>query len=607
MLNDPIIICLHNSAYNGARSVKARHQEEAVGEKLMGLNVEPSRHHPAGAAVLSARSSRRHILGLATGVSALTLLAACGQRRTGGGPATNRERNTGLAKSGGSVAIRVSADPYDWDVTYLGNGSPNLCGIEVAYNKLVGFKAGPALKYTDLVIQPELSQKWETPDAQTYTFHLRQGVTFADLAPVNGRPLGVSDVKWSLEYLSRTGQFQAKHLQRALESWTLEGIDQVQTPDQATVVVHFGKPFTPFLNYAGFPYNPILPHEIFDQDGNLKGRIAGTGPWQLDAASSQKGTRWVWKKNPTYWDSGKPYIDQITWLVLPDDSTAYAGFQTRQVDLLGGGGTPEIAPQSLQQLKQLRQDLVAYQYANPAPMHLYMMVSKPPLNDKRLRQAISYAIDRDELIRTMTANQGTWALAGAFPDTYSQAEIHQMLKYDPAQAKQLLSAAGYANGLDLEFIYPGNAYGDSYLQTMQLLQAQLKKANINLNLKSVDKPAYESSKRTHNYQMTMTGKKLEVDVDSYLYAVFYPGAGANYGDVNDPQLTSLLVAQRQEADPNKRRATVREAVKRINVDEVLALALYYPEGIDVWQPRLKNYAPNFGAFAWPLASSWLAS
>jgi len=557
---------------------------------------------------LDTRVSRRRAMRLGAGAGSLAFLVACGERKTrNGGGGSSKSTGEPQPKTGGTVAIRVTADPIDWDITYLGNTSPSLCGVEAGYNKLVGFQSGPSLRYTDLVIQPELAKSWETPDARTYIFHLQPEARFANLAPVNGRAFESSDVKWSLEYLSRTGQFKGTSLQAALESWTLEGIDTIETADSATATVHFAKPFVPFLNYAGFPYNPMMPHEIFDQNGNFKDRLAGTGPWQLDTSSSQKGTRWVWKRNPAYWDSGKPYIDQITWLVLTDDSTAFAALQTGQLDVLTGGGTPQLTPTSLAQLKQLRPDLSVDEYPAPAPLHLYMMVSKPPLNDTRLRQAIAFAIDRDELVHTMTADKGGWALAGAFPDTYTEDEVHQMLKYDPAQARQLLSAAGYASGLDLDFIYPANTYGDSYQQTMELLQAQLKKSNINLNLKAMDKQAYETNKRNHTYQITMTGKKLEVDVDSYLYAIFYPGAGSNYGDVNDPELTSMLVEQRQESDPNKRRSVVRDAVKRINVDQALALALYYPAGIEVWQSRLKNYSPNFGTFSWPLTNSWLGS
>ena len=71
--------------------------------------------------------------------------------------------------------------------------------------------------------------------------------------------------------------------------------------------IRFKQPFVPFVSYTATPFMGILAREIYDQDGHYKDRIVGSGPYQLDSAASQKGARWVWKKNPSYWDSGKPY------------------------------------------------------------------------------------------------------------------------------------------------------------------------------------------------------------------------------------------------------------------------------------------------------------
>jgi ABC-type transport system substrate-binding protein len=103
------------------------------------------------------------------------------------------------------------------------------------------------------------------------------------------------------------------------------------------------------------------------------------------------------------------------------------------------------------------------------------------------------------------------------------------------------------------------------------------------------------------------GKSLGEDIDSYLYAVFYPGSGTNYGDINDAQLTPLLDQQRRETDASKRKEIIRQAVKRINVDQVLGLALYYPANVDVWSPRIANFGRNFGVKGWPLEQSWLTA
>ena len=197
-------------------------------------------------------------------------------------------------------------------------------------------------------------------------------------------------------------------------------------------------------------------------------------------------------------------------------------------------------------------------------------------------------------------------MAGAFPDTFSQDEVHSLLKYDPAQARQLVAAAGYPNGVDLDYIFPGNFFGQIYLTQMQLLQAQLKQVGINLNLKSFDYPTYSMLKKQHNFTITDTPKELSGDIDSYLYNVFSPTSNEDYTEVNDPELSSLLLAQRQESDAAKRRDTCRQAVKRINVDEVWALGVYQGLYWNLWQPRLQNYAPHFGLTI-TLDDAWLSA
>jgi peptide/nickel transport system substrate-binding protein len=555
--------------------------------------------------VWARKMGRRRLIraGALTGsAAAATGLLACGTKS--GSPRASQAGTSAAAdkpKSGGKVAVNVGADPFDWDLSYVGKSIPNGNGQALAYESLLAFKYGPDIKFGDLQVTPSLAEKYETPDSQTFTFHLRPGVKFANLAPVNGRPLSADDVKWTYEYWSRSGSMAGKNLPLAQFAWFFEGLSSIQTPDAQTVVVQFKQPFAPFVSYAAAEYNPIVAHEIFDQYGNLHDHIVGTGPWQLDPSASQKGSRWAWKRNPTYWDEGKPYIDEIDWIVLPDASTAISAFTAKQLDWIG---PPATSPQAAIDLKRNNPAATQYQYAATAPMHLYINTRNAPLNDTRVRQAISYGMDRDELVKVVDLGQGRWALAGALPDTFSQDEIKQILRYDPQKAKQLLSDAGFPNGLDLEFITTP-AYGDAYLSEAQLFQAQMKKIGINLTLKAIDKDAYSSNKKAGKYTITMTGKDIEGDVDSYLYATFHSGSKDNYAGVQDPKLDAMLDAQRREADPAKRLQLVRDAVKYINADQAYGLALELGTGYEFTQPYLKNYAPQFRVSQYPEVVSWL--
>jgi peptide/nickel transport system substrate-binding protein len=536
--------------------------------------------------------NRRRLLrasGLAAGGVAL---AACGGRPSSGqskSPAQG-SASQGKPRSGGVLTIPVVSDPYDWDITYGGTGQPNRYGILSAYNSLLGYRYSADMKYDDLTLAPELAESWEVPDPQTFIFHLRKGVKFANMAPVNGRDLTSGDVKFSAEYEARTGAYSS--LPVSQYGYFFEGLDGVDTPDASTAIARFKKPFVPFINYAASRSSPIYPHEIYDQDGHFKDKIVGTGPFQLDPSASQQGTRWVFKKNPNYWEAGKPYIDEIHWLVIKDDAGQDSALLAKQVDLLWNN----VGSRRVQSLTKTAPTLVAHEFQDASPIHLYMNLKNPALSDIRVRQAIALTINRDEFLKTLYGGKGGWAMAGAFPDTFSQEEIRGLLKYDPTQAKQLLAEAGYANGLNLQFVY-NTIYGDDYVTQVQLLQSQLKPIGINLELNLLTGVDYDTRKKQHDFTITDGPKQLEGDVDSYVYAAFYPGNRANYTEVNDPQLNPLLDAQRRETDAAKRRDIVRQAAKRISLDMFWAEAIYYPVSYNIWLPRLKNYVPYFGAGA----------
>ena len=507
---------------------------------------------------------------------------------------------------GGTASVPVANDPTDWDMSYRGLGIPNDYGISLAYDTLLAFKHGPGVKYEDLVLQSGLAERWEAPDAQTYTFHLRSGVRFADLPPVNGRALTATDVQWSYEYAGRNGPFQDKKLPPGGFSWFFAGLDRIETPDASTAVVRFKQPYVPFASYSASSFNPIVPHEIYDQDGSLKNRIVGTGPYQLDTGASQRGTRWVWKKNPGYWNTGKPNVNEIDWLVIPDDASVYAAFQTKRLDVIGGTGV-SIPIDQVQQIKKAVPSAVMDEYFPFGPtLHINFNTRVEPGKDLRVRQAVSYGIDRDEFIKTFSAGKGVWVLSGAFPDTYTEQEIKQIVGYDPARAKQLVSAAGYDNGVDLECLYPGTNYGQAYISELQLLQAQLKKVGINLNLKSADKAAISRSKTSGTFVVTVdrTLTNLTGDVDSALYQTFHSGLSSDYSGANDPQLDALLDGERRETDPAKRKELVRQAVRLIN-EGAYRISVYRAPEYQFWQPYLKGYAPNFGDIMVPQPDTWL--
>jgi len=480
-------------------------------------------------------------------------------------------------------------------------------GRELAYNGLLRFETGRQVPFDTLKVQPELAESWESPDDQTYTLHLRRNLRFADLPPLNGRDLTSADVQWSYQYQAESGQFDGKKLPPSVFAWMFAGMSGVTTPDDHTVVVRFDKPFAPWLNYAATSGTSIVAHEIFDADGDFKKQIVGAGPWQLDLPSVQAGTRYGWKRNQNFWKQGQPYIDQLTWIILRDDATAVAAFQSGQVELMNGG-PGGIAKLSADRMRQGLADAVMFDRSGGAYI-IEINVSRPPLDDLRVRRALTLGIDWQGIqqgAQNITGSPGSLGLAGAMHTTFSQDEIKALLKYDPTQAKQLLAAAGHGDGIDLELIFNGEAYGDAFTSMLQLVQAQLKTVGINLMLRSLDGVTKNTRMIQHQFALLAESDQPSADIDTILYRRFYPIPGGNDSAIADPKLSQLIDAQRQERDVDQRLALTRQAVQLIH-DQAYSLVVCIPTEEVVWRSRLQGFAPNAGFGGWPLTDSWVSS
>ena len=533
-------------------------------------------------------SRRRTLAGLATGSAAVAASVACGNKGQGS-PGRSSASQTAKPVSGGQLSIATGVDPTDFDPT---GQAANREYYHLPYDSLVTFKSGTGVKPTDLVLQPRLADKWESPDAQTFTFHLHPDAKFANLPPVNGRPLTSADVKWSIEYLARP---------KAWNSSAFQGLASVDTPDASTAVVHFNSPYAPFLTYIAEYWATMLAHEIFDQDGNFSKTIVGTGAWQLDQQSSQRGQRWVYKKNPAYFRQDRPYLDQVNWLVIADDATEKAAYQTGQLDILGAD-TQVITAQNLTQLT--KDNPGSNRLALPQQGGtLYLNPNKPPLDDLRVRQAILLCIDRSEWVKAFGIGNEDWALAGALPGLFSQSEMKSMLHYDPEQAKQLLSAAGHPNGIDLDYISPGSEKGAEMVQKTELVQAQLKRGNINVVYHPLDLTTVVQRRRTSNFQLAFGGG-ADYEIDQALYGNFYSKSQLNYGAINDPELDRLAVAQRQEVDPAKRRDVARQAVQRI-LDQGWRACFFFENKFQLAKPSVQNYGLTFYNNIASIADTWV--
>ena len=512
-----------------------------------------------------------------------------------------------MPKYGGILKTRISADPYDYDSSLSGKaiGGGNI-NDGFAYEGLLQFKHGPGVGYSEIIIEPLLAERWEvSPDASTYTFHLRKGIKWADQPPVNGREFTSADVKFSFEYTGRQGQFKQlrkdKKIAKGQYEWMFSGLDKIETPDPYTVVVSFKEPFAPFINYVAAGQNHMFAHEIFDQDGNFSDQIVGTGPFYLDLEDSQRGSRFKWKKNAGYWDEAKPYLDGVDWLLVADESAAFAAFQTKQLDNLLDIRSGRTA----KEIQGNNPDAVMAEYSPAGGWRLYVNNRKPPLDNQLVREAITLALDRDEFIKLIAEGRGYPTIDNNPIGQFSPEEMRAMVPYDVEKAKELLAEAGYANGVEIETTFPGKHYGETYVTALELVQSQLRKAGIDLKLVSIQKADWSKRRKKGDYVLGLQGGGTTIgDVDSWLYPAMHSGLKYNYNGVNDPELDKMLEAQRVEADPVKRRALLREIFELMD-ENTYAISIASRVVFEFWHPYVKNYFPHGWTTGLDVRSSWI--
>src|SRR5438093_1965663 len=418
------------------------------------------------------RLNRREFVRIsAAGVGASALIA--GGRRPAAAAASPYPNwlpaSTKPPKRGG-VLTRASAwDPPVIDPRLTQSVGPyQFAGL--TSNRLVRYAfTDEATGANDLSLKGDLAESWmASPDHRVWTFKLRQGVKWQNVPPLNGRELTAADVKYCYEQYAKEG----------VQAFTFQEIEGMETPDKLTLRIHLKTPNTLFVQNVAEPITVIFSREVLEEDGDLKKRLIGTGPYLLKEHTRK--VRVVLQRNPDYFDKGRPYVDEYVILSTPDSATRMAAFRTGQSDILWLASLGEV-----ETVRKTNPAAVVQEYKNVlAPFGLALAQDKPPFNDVRVRRAISMAVDRQKQVDTLFEGHGIpgWGV----PYLYYQdkmptlAQLGPWWQHRPTEAKKLLAEAGHANGFETTLFY--YEYFPQMTSQVQLVQQDLKR-NLNINVK----------------------------------------------------------------------------------------------------------------------------
>jgi peptide/nickel transport system substrate-binding protein len=508
-------------------------------------------------------------------------------------------------KRGGTLAIRTW-DPPHFDPFQTISYKTHIA-LSFTHSRLLRHKAGPSVVPGTFPIEGDLAESWTQPNETTYVFKLRRGVKWQNKPPVNGRELTADDVVFSVNhFLTVKGNANA---------YMLKAVDKVEAPDKHTVKFTLKEPFVWFLDMLSNPHAvAIVAKEVVEKYGDLRKpeTVIGTGPWVLDSYRPNVGLTYV--RNPNYFVQGLPYIDRIEATVDEDNASRMAAFLSGKYDL--GWEFPGTINrvdwvQIQDTLKQKRPKLQTLEFPSPVMSHISMRTDQKPFNDVRVRQAMSMAIDRKAIIEAVF--EGVGAMNPAVPAALKEWSIPfdklgegaKYYKHDPAEAKRLLTAAGYSNG------FPGTmcftTYGSTILvDSMQLVQKDLKAVGIDVKIDQKEYGAYIATCFYGKFDSMTYGPQTGfLEPDNFLFGQYYKDELKNQSHIIDPVVDDTLIRQRRTLDVAKRREIIYD------IQRHLAKKQYYvqmPSGvyIAVWEGALKNYGPNMGYdYGGRLMAAWL--
>ncbi len=343
--------------------------------------------------------------------------------------------------------------------------------------------------------QPYLAESWKVADdGMSVTVNLRKNAVFHD-----GHPITSEDVKFSIE------TYQANHPFKPMYA----PVETVETPDEHTAVFKLSKPHPAILLAMSSQLGVVIPKHVYGDTDNIRKHpqnsqnIVGSGPFKLK--EFKPGEYIIMERFEDYFIEGRPYLDQIVFKKMSESTSRIIALEKKQADITAFASDP----QELTRLSKAEHlTLTKGGYSAIGPLNwLAFNTAKKPFDDKRVRQAIAYALDKNFLLKVLYAGYADRATGPIHPGSAFYSDAVNPYDFDPEKAKALLDAAGLKPNEDgvrfettLDYI-PGGAV---WKRWAELTKAQLKKVGIAITLKpSSDIRAWLKTISNHNFEMTL--------------------------------------------------------------------------------------------------------
>ncbi len=446
-------------------------------------------------------------------------------------------------------------------------------------------------------LEPALAVNWEIEDdGMAYLLELREGVTFHD-----GEPFNAEAVKYNLDRFMGKGEFEGEDA--AVFAFLLGEVDEVEVVDEYTVRIHMEELFAPILFHLSHSFIAIhSPASLEALDGEDVEAPVGTGPYKY--VQWARGEQIVMEKNEDYWGN-VPEIETATFKFVPEGSSRVIMLETGEVDAVMDIPFAEIDRlEGEEGINIVYEDSVRNIYIG------FNMQSELFMDNKELRQALNYAVDKQAIVDAIFAGAYEPATAPIVPAVFG---YHQAgpYEYDPERAQELMAEAGYEDGFEMELYHPTGRYpmDETVAETVQGMLAEV---GITANLTTYDWGTYlevinqeDPADAEHDAFMLGWGT-VTWDADYGLYPLFHseewpPASNRTYYANED--VDSFLEQARREMEPELREELYADAIEAIwedapwlflynqvqvnaERDHVEGLIHHPLENISVWDARI---------------------
>lgn len=458
---------------------------------------------------------------------------------------------------------QVSVDNIAWRAIYY------------CYDRLVQLKGGTT------EVAPQLAESWTvSPDGKTFTFRLRKGVKFTDGTPFDARAVAASFTR-----MFKMGKGAAGLWDGILDA---SGITVV---DASTIRFTLKTPFAPFLgslatDQASIVSPGVTQHETGGDLGQawLAGNSAGTGPFFLK--EWRRGERIVLERNPNYWGA-KPALRQVIIRNIPDAAVLRDLLERGEVDM------GEVLTDDQIDAVKGKPGITVFEAPSFLATYIYLNNRNRYLSNVKVRQAVSYAIDYQNIIRGVRKGRAV-QMRGPIPQGMAGHD-NTVFQYthDVARARRLLDEAGHPQGFELSLLIdPGVR---EWADIAAIVQANLAEVGIKVKIEGFARPTMRAKLDKADFDMATGFWTPDYpDADMFTWFWFYSkngGLAGNRSFYSNPRMDELVVAQRQEPNPAKRLQLFRQ-IQKTAVDDAVYVYLHQPVYRITMRSRVKGYVYN---------------